>query len=624
MPTLDTLEIGDADALIIVPPFAASDCPSLAAHLLQACAAQRGLRVRVLYANLAWAAELGEDVYMAVCRGAPYNQLSGERQFANAAFGLPLPTAPASPEGDPPDFGWSEYQRAAARAAAWADHVASAVAASGCRVVGSTITFEQTLASIALLDRVKRLRPEIVTILGGGNCQGDMAKGLALLPTGIDHIFSGESERTFVDFLLQVTAGARPRERIVRGSPCTDLDALPTPDFGEFFAQRRHLLPESQLTEGDLWLHCESSRGCWWGQKHPCTFCGFNGETMQFRERSPGRVVEELKAMAAAHPTRKVLMADNIMPHTYFRTLLPRLAAEVPGLDIYYELKANLTIDQCLALKAAGARNIQPGIEALSSSLLRRMDKGLTAAQAVRLLRYGRAVALNVAWNLLHDFPGDLEADYEETLALTPLLRHLQPPVGFHRLTLDRFSPYFEHPERYGVARLTPQRAYTEVFPPGADIAAIAYHFDGDYTSAARRSPALMDAIRDEIARWREAWQRPSPPTLEVRKLTEKAYFLVDRRGLPGAPEGRFLSRDEASALLVPRRMERAGSHAWAIDARLAVALDGWFVPLPTAAVDVLRTFEAERPEEPEGAVKLRGMRRLTLLDAEPSQGVER
>jgi len=49
--TLDTLDLGDADALIIVPPFAASDCPSLAAHLLQACAAQRGLREHLIPAR---------------------------------------------------------------------------------------------------------------------------------------------------------------------------------------------------------------------------------------------------------------------------------------------------------------------------------------------------------------------------------------------------------------------------------------------------------------------------------------------------------------------------------------------------------------------------------------------
>ena len=48
------------DALIIVPPFAALERPALGPHLLQACAKAAGFEVRILYANLLLAAEIGE------------------------------------------------------------------------------------------------------------------------------------------------------------------------------------------------------------------------------------------------------------------------------------------------------------------------------------------------------------------------------------------------------------------------------------------------------------------------------------------------------------------------------------------------------------------------------------
>lgn len=57
----------DADALIIVPPFASLDRPSLGAHPLQACAREAGLRVSVLYANLILGSEMGEIKYQAIC-----------------------------------------------------------------------------------------------------------------------------------------------------------------------------------------------------------------------------------------------------------------------------------------------------------------------------------------------------------------------------------------------------------------------------------------------------------------------------------------------------------------------------------------------------------------------------
>ena len=137
----------------------------------------------VLYANLSWAALIGETDYTAICRGAPYSSLSGERLFAAAAFDLPLlgqgsPPVPAS-HGHASSIDPSGYWGAAEQAGAWADELARRIVDAGYRVVGCTCTFEQTLASVALLRRVKSLRPEVITILGGGNCQGVMADGLA-------------------------------------------------------------------------------------------------------------------------------------------------------------------------------------------------------------------------------------------------------------------------------------------------------------------------------------------------------------------------------------------------------------------------------------------------------------
>ena len=81
-------------------------------------------------------------------------------------------------------------------------------------------------------------------------------------------------------------------------------------------------------------------------------------------------------------------MVDNIMPHEYFRTMLPTLAQADLSAHIFYEQKANLNLRQVKSLRDAGVAIIQPGIEALSSPLLRLMRKGVTAEQNIRLLRY--------------------------------------------------------------------------------------------------------------------------------------------------------------------------------------------------------------------------------------------
>ncbi len=94
-----------------------------------------------------------------------------------------------------------------------------------------------------------------------------------------------------------------------------------------------------------MWLPYEAGRGCWWGEKHHCTFCGINGQGMVFRQKSPDKVIAEFREITRRHGLPRVCMVDNIMPHRYFQTLVPRLGQEVPALHLFYEQKANLTLE---------------------------------------------------------------------------------------------------------------------------------------------------------------------------------------------------------------------------------------------------------------------------------------
>jgi ribosomal peptide maturation radical SAM protein 1 len=616
----------DGAALIIVPPFAGLDRPSLAAHVLQACAGEAGVVVRVLYANLLLGAVIGELNYEAVCY-APSGALLGERFFVAAAYDAPpfghdlghLTYFDNSPESydDEIEIDLIELQRVEPEVRKWADVVAEAVIARGYKVVGCTTTFEQTAASVALLDRIKKLRPETVTIIGGANCDGEMAEGILSLDARIDYVFSGESEVSFPEFMRRALAGELPAERIVRGQPCMNLDALPTPDFAEYYEQFALAIPDSALAQNNvILLPYESSRGCWWGEKHHCTFCGLNAQTMKHREKSPDRVIAELQQLLKKHPTKKVCVVDNIMPHSYFRTLLPRLPTEVPGLLAFYEQKANLSLDNVLDLKAAGIYDIQPGIEALSTSLLKRMDKGVSARQNIALMRYARAAGLNLTWNLLYAFPSDQLDDYKQTLALVPLLRHLNPPAGLSYLSIDRFSPYFDFPERYGVTNVRPMSGYAAVLPPHADVTKVAYHFIGDYRSASRETPELIERIKAEVEYWMALWRAKDEalPALAITSLSDDTFLLFDTRGLDGTEQIQFLTREQASVALAGRRLEERDEVVeWALAASLVVELDSSFVPLATAEPEALREFEAERRE------RVRSTTRLALPVIQPA-----
>jgi ribosomal peptide maturation radical SAM protein 1 len=592
------------DALLVVPPFTFTDYPALGPHLLQACAREAGFAVGILYANLLLAAEIGEANYQVLC-SAPLEELLGERFFAAAAYEVPPLGRRATTsknrfrDGRPRESSLLDVQtirRLEAGMGRWLDGLAARILQHDFKVVGCSTTFFQTAASVALLKRLKRRAPHVVTIIGGANCEGEMAEGILSLGAGIDFVFSGESEASFCRFLRDLRSGIRPARSVIRGEPCFNLDALSTPDFTTYYEQRDHLAQNGKLAGNRLnYLPYESSRGCWWGQKHHCTFCGLNGETMAFRAKSPGRVVDELKHLLSKHAASLVFMVDNIMPRSYFSDLLPVLEKELPGLHLFYEQKANLTLGQVVALKKAGVGQIQPGIEALSSALLKRMDKGVSASQNLALLRYARAVELQVNWNLLYDFPGDRLTEYEETLALLPLLHHLSPPVGFSALMIDRFSPYFKSPAKYGISDVRPWPGYAAILPDHADVAKIAYHFDGDYPSAAREHEEIIDRIQDEIREWCRCWTvEGARPTLSVTPLSRDQFLLLDSRGLSGTSEVTFLTRSQASLVLAGSRQAGLKEGAWALEQKLVVELDGRLVPLATAEPELIDEFEAE------------------------------
>jgi ribosomal peptide maturation radical SAM protein 1 len=602
------------DGLIIVPPFAGLDRPSLAAHVLQACAKETGASISVFYANLALAALIGRENYDAICYGST-TALAGERLFARAAYGTPalghdaadFLKSCAQAGGEAHVVRGEALEAIERQAFEWTQSVALALSSLDYKIAGCTTTFEQTCASVALLGRLKARRPQTVTVLGGANCEGEMAHGIVSTGAAIDFIFSGESEYSFPAFVKAVLSGQPPDSRVITGATNLKLDEIPTPDFREFYEQFAHFFPNSADRVRELWLPYESSRGCWWGQKHHCTFCGINGLGMTFRQKSAERVLQELKELLAKHPSNRVCIVDNIMPFDYFKTLIPRLPAEVPSLHAFYEQKANLKLSQVVALKSAGIAIVQPGIEALSSALLQRMKKGVSARQNIALLRYARAAGLSVSWNLLYGFPGDERRDYEQTLSLLPLMRHLNPPSDLYYLSIDRFSPYFDRPHEYGIRNVRPMDAYFQVFPRSADHAKVAYHFIGDYDSESRASADLMSSIRAEIEAWRGAWSENASalPTLAITRIAPDVFVLLDTRAPAGAEKVQLLNRSEAGLALTARPWSDSPGLEAAVERRWGVKLESWYVPLATAAPDLLAELETNMQEpaaEPKSA----------------------
>ncbi|WP_052341427.1 RiPP maturation radical SAM C-methyltransferase [Salinarimonas rosea] len=628
--------LAPAEIVIVVPPFANVEWPSLGASALVAECARAGLTAHAHYENLHFAALVGSAAYAALSL-SPSTSLVAEGILAAQAFprgeadeagrgrlimdgliggfvipggdgvlaseSLALPIAPAHVEG------------ALAAAEAFLEGALSRILARAPRIVGFSSVFQQTTAAIAIARRLKAARPEIVTVLGGANATSPMGDEIASVSGVFDHVFSGEADEAFPAFARRILReGRRPAERVVACAPIADMDALAIPDYDDYFATVESLAPVLRPQEPlPHWVHFESSRGCWWGQKSHCTFCGLNATGMTHRAKSPERVLEEIARIEARHGVRRHHATDNILPLSYTRTVLPRLAEDGPqARKLFYEVKSNLRESELDLFVRAGLTMIQPGIESLSTRVLKLMRKGVSGPQNIALLRDCASRGIYVSWNVILGFPGETAEDYAEMLAALPALEHLQPPEGWGFVRFDRFSPYHMDAEAFGIDALAPFPSYAAIFPKGTDLAAVAYYFSGRYAAPLARADGVRGEIEGALSAWKTAHRATEAPRLDLVSIGPEAALVLDTRRHSRLP---FAALDAADVALVRRLRRPTNPDSLSLDDRtraLAFVARSWVLQFEGLLVSIVR--------EPEIGAALR--RWAPAPDAVPMEAV--
>jgi ribosomal peptide maturation radical SAM protein 1 len=414
-------------------------------------------------------------------------------------------------------------------------------------VVGFTTTFSQSVPSLVLARLLKERRPDLITVFGGANCDGPMGAALHREFPWIDVVVRGEAERVLPPLIEELLAGRSPTPRSglcyrsagasvavpLGGDAAVAMDDVATPDYDEFF-ERIDRDPELGLHYRPyVKLPFESSRGCWWGAKSQCTFCGLNGTTIRFRSKPAERVVAELRALAERHRVLEFQAVDNIIDLDHVARVMPALRDAGLDLRLFYETKSNLKRPQLRLLRDAGVHAIQPGIESLSTPILKLMKKGVSALHNVRLLKWCAELGVRVMWNLIYGFPGEPRDEYARMAALVPALAHLEPP-SLNRLHLDRFSPYHDRPADHGIEIGPPLPHYRFLYPvDDAALADIAYAFSLRYADG-RDPEAYIGPLRDAVKAWQANWQIASRPLFGAGSLRRRRgpgfVLLCDRR----------------------------------------------------------------------------------------------
>ncbi len=566
-----------AEVVLVRMPYGELGQPSLAMGLLKSCLDGVGVSSKILPANLWFGEQVGPALHDLIFESYS-TTLLGEWTFSKALF----------PDYDPEDLEYlskverifkldstTEYRyltknhpdldlintlrEVRANTTAFVEYVADRVVALNPKVVGCSSTFQQHTASLALLRAVKERCPDVVTMIGGANCEERMGELTFERFDFVDFLVSGEADGFFGSMCKTIVeeglpgldtnypAGVRgPADRHPEayanrvhegedGAPIArleNMDRSPVPNYDDFFAALEstealgeHLRPA---------LPFQTARGCWWGAKNHCSFCGISRTAMKFRSKSAANVMGQMIALRDRYGINTFQGTEYIFDYKYFKTLLPQL--KELNATFRFEVKANLKPEQIRSFIDAGVVEVQPGVESMNDEILERLKKGTTALLNVLLLKRGKEAGLSIYWNMLHTLPDDKEEWYEEMAEMLPMLHHLQPPAGFAQIHYDRFSPYWLKREEYGLD-LSPAFGYGMAYPfPAEDLWDIAYFFETEdqrsrFLNISPESRPGLAKLWEAMNAWRTLEHKGGRPELY---FTEEGgtFRVVDTRSI--------------------------------------------------------------------------------------------
>jgi len=407
---------------LINMPFAPPEAPSIALTQLRPVIAEKlGARVKVElhYLNLEFIGFCGGlDGYRRMISG--HGRMAGVADwlFRQVAF----PEAPDNTDAYLARFFFDDADEevrqtreflleARPRLAGFLDGLIDRHRLDQAMIAGFTTLFYQTVASLALARRIKERNGEVVTVIGGAACEGDMGLEIARRAGAVDYVFSGPALVGFPSFVESRLAGDRAACARISGVFCRenlaavergevaqpgeerDINDVVALDYDGFLDEFERHVPRLELAPMLLF---ETARGCSWGEKMACTFCGLNGLAMNYRSMSPQNAIVQIQRMFRHVPRCTFFLAvDTIVPKTYFEEVFPHLDTP-PGVAMMYEVRPLLGAWELRALCDAGVLVIQPGIESLCTETLGLMRKGTTAFGNLRFLKACRGLPLHV------------------------------------------------------------------------------------------------------------------------------------------------------------------------------------------------------------------------------------
>ena len=425
----------------------------------------------------------------------------------------------------------SQFNKITSRAKQTTENFISSLDWKEFMLAGFSISLCQLTSGLYMIKRLKQLYPDLFIVIGGSTFSGTITGDFFSLFPEVDAVINGEGElplSLLVEHLIK--SGSREPLPASNGiitptssentdtgqsfNQMPDLNQLPPPDYDDYFAQLKTFSPGTSFFPN---LPIETSRGCWWQKTidfgrtsaeestraKGCAFCNLNLQWKGYRHKASSRVVKEIDYLTGRHQLLSVSIVDNVLPAKSAEDVFKSVSRLNKDINFFAEIRANSTETDLKIMSQAGMQELQIGIEALSTSLLKKLHKGTSTIQNLEIMRNCEALGIVNTSNLILQFPGSDEQDVAETL------RNLEFALPFRPLQAVNFwlglgSPVALNPSAYGIQSTYNHPNWSRLFPPEVTrklaFMIRAYRGDRGYQKK------IWRPVRQEVASWRKTY----------------------------------------------------------------------------------------------------------------------
>ena len=423
-------------------------------------------------------------------------------------------------------------------------------------LLGFSISLCQLTSALYVIRQLKKRFPGLVIAVGGALIPAAAAPGILAQFPEVDMVVNGEGEKPLFQIIQQLRKTAPALDlsgiqgvctRLSQGPPAEGrsfsqveaLDELPAPDYDDYFDLLKTFDAHKTFFPT---LPVETSRGCWWkgaaaaAKKTGCAFCNLTLQWDGDRSKSASKAVAEIDYLTRRHQTLSVAMMDNVLPKKHAIDLFMQIAGLNKDLRLFGEVRATTPWKELKAMRNCGMREVQIGIEALSSRLLVKMHKGTTAIQNLEIMKNCEALGIRNISNLILQFPASTEQDVAETLKA---LEFAQPfyPLKAVAFWLGLESPVWRHPEKFGIQAVFNHPNWSFLLPQDTcqTLPLMIQAYRGDRTYQKK----IWQPAKQKIADWQKQYaeiQRESSRTPILSYRDGSDFIIIRQRRFRAEP----------------------------------------------------------------------------------------